>query len=158
MEAARRHLSVTEEESKKVSGMVVPPHKSGEYPSFYENLSLRGLQIHSARPGLISCSFKVPPHLTDRSGNFAAGAIANLVDEIGYAAVYVEGTPMSVSVNMSISYLSPAKAHDELEITSKALGRRGSYSGTLVVLRNKQTGEVVAEGRHSLFAPPASKI
>ena len=39
----------------------------------------------------------------------ASGAVANLVDEMGGALVHVEGLPMNVSVDMSISYLSTAK-------------------------------------------------
>lgn len=35
--------------------------------------------------------------------------MANLVDEMGGALVHVEGLPMNVSVDMSISYLSTAK-------------------------------------------------
>lgn len=42
---------------------------------------------------------------------------------------------------------------DELEITSKMLGQRGAYSGTIVLLRNKATEEIIAEGRHSMFRP-----
>ncbi|KAL4573180.1 hypothetical protein LXL04_019977 [Taraxacum kok-saghyz] len=57
------------------------------------------------QPGFVSCSFIVPPRLTDRNGNLAVGAIASLVDEIG-ATKYV---PINVSVDMSISYLSTAK-------------------------------------------------
>ena len=40
----------------------------------------------------------------------SSGAIANLVDEIGAALMFVVGSPMDVSVDMSISYLSNAKA------------------------------------------------
>lgn len=47
---------------------------------------------------------------------------------------------------------------DELEITARLLGRKGGYSGTLVLLRNKATGELIAEGRHSLFGRHASKM
>lgn len=47
----------------------------------------------------------------DRNGNLANGAIANLVDEVGGAAVYVEGLPMKVSVDMSISFVSTAKVN-----------------------------------------------
>ena len=39
---------------------------------------------------------------------------------------------------------------DDLEISSKVLGKRGGYSGTLVLMRNRATGEVIAEDRHSL--------
>ena len=48
-------------------------------------------------------------YLQDRTGKLASGAIANLVDEVGGAVVHVEGLPMNVSVDMSISFLSTAK-------------------------------------------------
>jgi len=47
----------------------------------------------------------------DKSGYLAPGAIANLVDEIGASVIHKEGVAMSVSVNMSISYLSTAKVN-----------------------------------------------
>lgn len=50
------------------------------------------------------------------------------------------------------------KLQDELEITSRVLGQRGGYLGTIVLMRNKVTGEVIAEGRHSLFGRHASKL
>ncbi|CAN1249168.1 Acyl-coenzyme A thioesterase 13 [Linum perenne] len=77
------------------------------------------------------------------------GAIGNLVDEVGGAVVHIEGLRMNVSVNMSISFLSSAKLHDELEIITKVLGRKGGYAGTVVLVKNKLTGELIAEGRHS---------
>ncbi|TQE00938.1 hypothetical protein C1H46_013478 [Malus baccata] len=86
----------------------------------------------------------------DRSGNLTNGAIANLVDLVGISLEFGEGL-LSVSIDMSISYFSTAKINDELEITSKRIGRRGGYTGTVVVLRNKTTGEIIAEGRHSLL-------
>lgn len=39
------------------------------------------------------------------------GAIANLVDEVGAVLVHVAGLPMSVSVDMSICFLSTAKVN-----------------------------------------------
>ncbi|MCL7049741.1 hypothetical protein MKW94_019812 [Papaver nudicaule] len=65
---------------------------------------------------------------------------------------------MKVSVDMSISYLSTAKLNDELEIVSRALGRKRGYFGTSVLIKNKETGEIIAEGRHSLFCRVASKM
>jgi acyl-coenzyme A thioesterase 13 len=50
------------------------------------------------------------------------------------------------------------KLQDELELTSRVLGQRGGYSRTIVLIRNKTTGEVIAEGRHSLFGKHASKL
>ncbi|EXC01494.1 hypothetical protein L484_022071 [Morus notabilis] len=47
---------------------------------------------------------------------------------------------------------------DELEITSRLLGRKEGYSGTTVLMKNKATGEIIAEGRHSLFGKHVSKL
>lgn len=38
------------------------------------------------------------------------------------------------------------------------MGERGGYKGTIVVVRNKMTGEIIAEGRHSLFGRQPSKL
>ncbi|CAK9164247.1 unnamed protein product [Ilex paraguariensis] len=158
MEKAKEFLRVSDEQSNLVSRLSIPPPREGVSSSFYEDFALRGIRVDRVQPGLVSCSFKVPPRLTDRKGKLSAGAIANLVDEVGSAVIHVEGLPMKVSVDMSISYLSTANLNDELEITSKVLGQKGGYSGTIVLLRNKTTGELVAEGRHSLFDKLASKM
>ncbi|PRQ34386.1 putative acyl-CoA hydrolase [Rosa chinensis] len=158
MEKAKKRLELSEEESRCVSRLPVPSHSVGSGLSFYEDFALKGIRVDRVEPGLVVCTFKVPPRLTDRSGKLANGAIANLVDEVGYAVVHVEGLPMSVSVDMSISVMSTAKLNDDLEISSKVLGKKGGYSGTLVLMRNKATGEVIAEGRHSLFGRHPSKL
>ncbi|XP_072996042.1 uncharacterized protein [Typha latifolia] len=158
MEKAKEALTVGEEDSDRVSKLDVRPHRAGEEGSFYEGFATRGIRVDHIRPGSLICTFKVPPRLTDLSGNLSPGAIANLVDEVGWAAVHADGHSWKVSVDMSISFMSTAKLDDELEIISRVLGHKGDYSGTYVLLRNKKTGEVVAEGRHSLFGNMKSKI
>ncbi|XP_028792076.1 acyl-coenzyme A thioesterase 13 [Neltuma alba] len=157
MEKAKELLQATPEESQSLS-QHLPPLTSDTKLCFYEQFILRGIQVDRVEPGLVVCTFKVPPRFTDRTGKLAKGAVANLVDEVGGAVAHSEGHPMNVSVDMSISYLSTAHVNDELEITSRLLGRKGGYSGTIVHLRNKATGELIAEGRHSLFGRHASKM
>ncbi|XP_015896889.3 uncharacterized protein LOC107430558 isoform X1 [Ziziphus jujuba] len=154
MEKARTFLQLTDDQSEIVSRLVDPAHCSG----FYDDFALNGIRVDRVEQGVVVCTFKVPPRLIDRNGKLANGAIANIVDVVGSAAVHVEGLPMNVSVDMSISFLSTAKLDDELEITARALGQRGRYSGTVVLLKNKATGEIIVEGRHSLFRLPISKI
>ena len=48
-------------------------------------------------------------YLQDRTGKLASGAIANLVDIVGGCVVHVEGLPVNVSVDISISFLSTAR-------------------------------------------------
>ena len=45
-----------------------------------------------------------------------------------------------------------------MEVSAKLLGGKGAYNGLLVVLKNKATGELIAEGRHSMFRKMISKI
>ncbi|KAJ0238828.1 4HBT domain-containing protein [Hirschfeldia incana] len=159
MEKIREYLQLSEDVDVSDA-----PRKVEKGRSFYEDFSLRGIRVDRVGPGFVSCTFKVPLRLTDREGYLANGAIANLVDEVGGAVVHVEGLPMNVSVDMSIAFLSKAKLgmyfvfQDELEITSRVMGERGCYKGTIVVVRNKMTGEIIAEGRHSLFGRQASKL
>ncbi|XP_038901890.1 uncharacterized protein LOC120088569 [Benincasa hispida] len=151
MEKAKQLLELTRKESDAVEKLSVRPKKAGEL-CFYTFFALRGIRVDRVEPGLVVCTLKVPPRLTDRSGKLASGAIANLVDEIGCSVIYDEALPEPVSVDMSISYMSTADVDDEVEIVSKLLGQKGRYSGTSVIIKNKRNGEIVAEGRHSLFS------
>ncbi|KAK8513279.1 hypothetical protein V6N13_002027 [Hibiscus sabdariffa] len=153
MEKAKESLELNKE-VESVSRLTIHPHRVGVEGSFYEDFAVRGIRVDRVEPGFVSCTLK------DKSGNLAIGAVANLVDEVGATIVQVEGLSltMNVSVDMSISFLGTAKLNDELEIVSKVLGRRGSYAGAIVVVRNKETGELIAEGRHSLFAKQGSKL
>jgi acyl-coenzyme A thioesterase 13 len=122
-------------------------------PSFFEGFALQGIRVESIRPGHILCSFTVPARLTAGDNHIAPGAMVALVDEIGSAASVSDGHHLKVSVDMSVNFvdLAAASAGDTLRITARALGHKGAYSGTHVLVANAATGQVVAEGRHSLF-------
>ncbi|XVF46680.1 hypothetical protein PTKIN_Ptkin03bG0047100 [Pterospermum kingtungense] len=109
MERVKQFLELNKEEAESASRLTIHPHRVGSGSSFYEDFSLRGIRVDRVEPGFVSCTFKIPPRLTDKNGNFATGAVANLVDEVGGAVVHVEGLPMNVSVDMSISFLGTAK-------------------------------------------------
>ncbi|XP_047332661.1 uncharacterized protein LOC124936222 [Impatiens glandulifera] len=160
MNKARNLLSVDDRDSELVSRLTIPTHRIHIDRSFYEDMTLRGIRVDRVQPGFVSCSFKVPSYLSDSNGKLAAGAIANLVDELGGAVIMSEweNEMNNVSVDMSISYVSAADVDEELEITARLLGKKGGFFGTNVVLKNKITGDIIAEGRHSLFNKHASKM
>ncbi|GAB4827264.1 hypothetical protein Ancab_040020 [Ancistrocladus abbreviatus] len=181
MDRAKHMLELTQNESEIVSRLTVHPHRANIEPSFYEDFSLRGIHVDRIESEIVICTFKVPPRLVDRAGKLSPGAIANLVDEVGGAVVYKEALPMNVSVNISISYVSTAEVDlhfalhvgslvfcfqvifccnkiDELEVSARLLGRKGSISTAAVLIKKKGTGEIVAQGRHTLFTKLASKI
>lgn len=60
------------------------------------------------------------------------------------------GLPMKVSVDYNVSYISPVKVHDEIEIDARVMGHKGGLSTVVVELRNKGTGELVAYARQTM--------
>ncbi|XP_031110888.1 acyl-coenzyme A thioesterase 13-like isoform X2 [Ipomoea triloba] len=155
MEKAKESVEASKEEAERVLSLSFTPHRQGvDHTTFYSYFCLRGIRVDRCRPGFISCTFKVPSRLTDKNGNLGCGAIATLVDEVGCAMRYVEGLPFNVTVAISITYLSTAKLHDELEITGRVLGNMGNYFGTSIVVKNKASGEIIADGRTSLYRNP----
>nr|GMD73323.1 acyl-coenzyme A thioesterase 13-like [Ipomoea batatas] len=55
---------------------------------------------------------------------------------------------------ISCTFKVPPRLIDELEISWRVLGKRGSYFGTCIVVKNKASGEIIAEGRNSLYRNP----
>ncbi|KAL6654457.1 hypothetical protein ACP70R_007922 [Stipagrostis hirtigluma subsp. patula] len=137
----------------------------GHAASFFEAFALRGIRVDSIRRGHILCSYTVPARLL-AGGRLAPGAVVALVDEVGAAAAVADGHHLKVSVDMSVSFvdLAAAAPGERLRIAARALGHKGYYSGTHVLVANAATGQVVAEGRHSLFGklkktpPPTTAI
>jgi acyl-coenzyme A thioesterase 13 len=50
------------------------------------------------------------------------------------------------------------RLQDELEITARVWARRGGYAATIVLVKNKATAELIAEGRHSSSGKHDSKM
>lgn len=64
MEKVRGCLQLSREESESVSRLNIHPHRVGVDCSFYEYFTLRGIRVERVEPGLVSCSFTIPPRLT----------------------------------------------------------------------------------------------
>lgn len=64
MERAKMFLGVTPDESEAVSRLAVPERQAGEGKSFFDAFALAGMRVVRVEPGLVVCSFKVPPRLT----------------------------------------------------------------------------------------------
>ena len=63
MDKAKQLLELRDNESEIVSQLAVNPHEFQVGPSFYEDFALRGIRVDRVEPGMIFCSFKVPPRL-----------------------------------------------------------------------------------------------
>ncbi|XP_070664911.1 uncharacterized protein [Malus domestica] len=64
MGRAKRFLGLTQDESEAVSRLAVPEQAAGAGKSFYDAFAVAGIRVDRVEPGLVVCSFKVPPRLT----------------------------------------------------------------------------------------------
>lgn len=56
---------LNQQESEALSRLQsVPSIRPGDDSSFYEHFVLTGIKVDKVQPGVVSCSFKVPPRLT----------------------------------------------------------------------------------------------
>ncbi|KAF8643692.1 hypothetical protein HU200_066753 [Digitaria exilis] len=117
----------------------------------FNALPLSGVRVSLAERGRAVCSLRVPPHLTDAEGNWHTGAIAAAADDVCAAAIMsVEGI-IKVSVHYDISYFSPAKLHEEVEMDGKVVEHKGRMTAVTVEIRKKESGELVAIVRQIRF-------
>ncbi|KAI3939691.1 hypothetical protein MKX01_029853 [Papaver californicum] len=123
-----------------------------------ETQALQNLHSIHLQKGLVRCNFIVPKSLSDKHGNWHAGAIATLIDIIGASAIFATVGNLSISVDFSISYFSTAKINEEVEIEAKVLGHKGNLSSNMVVIKNGVNGELIAVGKQWMSAFEISNI
>ncbi|KAL3528115.1 hypothetical protein ACH5RR_012771 [Cinchona calisaya] len=126
---------------------------------FFEPFVCHGLKVDLIEKGRIICSFTVPPRLLNTATSLHGGATATLVDLIGSAVIYTMGSPMTgVSVEINVSYLDGAYVGDEIEVEGKALRVGKAIAVVSVDLKNKKTGKIIAQGRHTKYLALSSKL
>ncbi|XP_012659715.1 acyl-coenzyme A thioesterase 13 [Otolemur garnettii] len=106
--------------------------------------------VISAVPGKVVCEMKVEEEHTNKMGTLHGGLTATLVDNISTMALLCteRGAP-GVSVDMNITYMSPAKMGEEIVITAHVLKQGKTLAFSSVDLTNKATGKLIAQGRHT---------
>ncbi|KAJ4715112.1 acyl-coenzyme A thioesterase 13 [Melia azedarach] len=126
---------------------------------FFERFIMQGLRVDLIEPGRLVCSLTVPPRLLN-AGNFLhGGATATLVDVVGSAVIYTVGAPVvGVSVEINVSYLDVAYAGEEIEIEAKVLRVGKALAVVSVEFRKKNTGKIIAQGRHTKYLAISSKM
>ncbi|XP_074128933.1 acyl-coenzyme A thioesterase 13 [Sminthopsis crassicaudata] len=108
------------------------------------------VNILSTSPGKVVCEMKVGEEHTNRMGTLHGGLTATLVDVVSTVALMnTERGKPGVSVDMNITYLSPAKIGEEILIAAHILKQGKTLAFASVDLTNKTTGKLVAQGRHT---------
>ncbi|GMH07659.1 hypothetical protein Nepgr_009499 [Nepenthes gracilis] len=136
------------------------PTKIHELPlQFFERFIVHGIRVDLVEPGRLLCSYRVPPRLLNTANTLHGGAIASLVDMVGSAVIYSVGVPSTgVSVEINVSYLEGALPNEEIEIEAKNLRVGKAIAVVSVELRKKETGKIIAQGRHTKFLAVSSKL
>ncbi|CAL0327730.1 unnamed protein product [Lupinus luteus] len=128
---------------------------------FLEPLIMNSLIIDHIEHGRVVCSMKIPSRLLNSGNTLHGGATATLVDVVGSAAIVSVGrSPSStgVSVEINVTYLDAAYVDEEIEIEAKALRVGKAVAVISVEFRKKKTGKVFAQGRHTKYLAPTSKL
>ncbi|XP_007048644.2 PREDICTED: acyl-coenzyme A thioesterase 13 [Theobroma cacao] len=126
---------------------------------FFERLIMHGLRVDLIETSRVICTFKVSPRLLNGSNYLHGGVTATLVDLVGSAAVYTVGAPFTgVSVEINVSYMDAAYADEEIEIEARALHVGKAVAVLSVEFRKKNTGKIIAQGRHTMHLSLPSKM
>lgn len=111
---------------------------------------LEKVTLVSAAPEKLICEMKVEEQHTNKFGTLHGGLTATLVDSISTMALMcTERGAAGVSVDMNITYMSPAKIGEEIVITAHILKQGRTLAFASVDLTNKATGKLIAQGRHT---------
>jgi len=77
--------------------------------------------------------------------------MATVVDTVGTAALCTMSGKSGVSLSISIDYFSPQPGMEEVSILAKVVKIGKTIATIAVELRNRNTGRLVASGRHMKF-------
>ncbi|KAF5768108.1 putative acyl-CoA hydrolase [Helianthus annuus] len=126
----------------------------------FEPLIKSGLKVDLVERGRVICSMKVPPRLLNADGLLHGGATAALVDVVGGVVIPTinNATSSGVSMEINVSYLDSAYVGDEIEIEAKTLRVGKVVAVSTVEFRNRKTGNIFAQGRHTKYLVVSSKL
>ncbi|XP_028756095.1 uncharacterized protein LOC114715415 isoform X3 [Neltuma alba] len=110
-------------------------------------LSTKDIRVAQARKGFLLCHYIVPNGVADENGNWHAGAIATLIDNISTVTTYSYVPVFNVSVDFSISIFSAAKVQEEIEVEAKVVGKKERLTCVAVQIRKKGNGRLIALGK-----------
>ncbi|TYI09848.1 hypothetical protein ES332_A09G099200v1 [Gossypium tomentosum] len=73
-----------------------------------ETRVLQGLHVTHAEKGFMRFDFLIPNAVSDVDGNWSVGALASLVDIIGFVTIYSFANRVTTTVDLNVSYYSTA--------------------------------------------------
>eukprot|EP00800_Vazella_pourtalesii_P005327 TRINITY_DN16239_c0_g1_i1.p1 TRINITY_DN16239_c0_g1~~TRINITY_DN16239_c0_g1_i1.p1 ORF type:complete len:141 (+),score=21.42 TRINITY_DN16239_c0_g1_i1:204-626(+) len=112
--------------------------------------TLGHLRITEAQEEFVKGKMVVSESDCNPMGYLHGGQISNIVDTVSTLAIILRGRPRGVSVEMSMSFLRPAKLGEEIGIHSYCLKTGKTLATALVDITNSE-GKLIAHGKHTKY-------
>ena len=112
--------------------------------------TLGHLRVTEAEEEFVKCKMVVLESDCNPMGYLHGGQISNIVDNISTLALVLRGKARGVSVEMSTSFLRPAKQGEEVDIHSYCLKTGRTLATALVEITNSE-GKLIAHGKHTKY-------
>ncbi|CAL5219115.1 g889 [Coccomyxa viridis] len=125
--------------------------------SMFDTVALQTITDIRAYEGRLTCIIPVEPRVQNRYGTLHGGCIATLVDVVGSAALVTVSERSGVSLNISVDYLRPGQAGEEVLVDAKVVKVGGLIATINVDLKSVKTGQLVAQGKHIKFLSTKDK-
>ncbi|KAL0477911.1 acyl-coenzyme A thioesterase [Acrasis kona] len=140
------NLSIIEKANKEGAQSLIGSftHKNGF------DQCLDKMTIDSMDGGIAKATLPISDELGNSYGTLHGGAIATLIDVMGTLALLTHNSEKGgVSIEMNMSFLSPAKVGDTILAEGQVVKSGRSMGFTQVTLYRKSDMKVVATGRHT---------
>ncbi|PWA72607.1 thioesterase superfamily protein [Artemisia annua] len=122
-----------------------------------DGLALKGMKIDRVELGYIRCYFVIPDHLSDANGNWNAGAMSVLIDDMAAGAVFSITGGNLATVDFTMSFYSTVKVNEEVEIEASVVGEKGNLVSVVIDIKKKGSGEKVVVGKQWMQATPLKR-
>ncbi|CAG8437296.1 3435_t:CDS:2 [Ambispora gerdemannii] len=117
---------------------------------------VRELNVTSATESKVSLELQVQKEHLNKATGLHGGLIATLIDIGGSLAIASKGIyNTGVSTDINVSFINAAKLNDVLTIEGKCEKLGKNLAFTSVDIHNKETGKIIAQGRHTKYIAAA---
>ncbi|CAG8513949.1 4875_t:CDS:2 [Paraglomus occultum] len=118
----------------------------------FDTLALSEMKITQATHGRVSGEFTVGGKHLNRLGGLHGGVTSTIVDLGGSLAIASKGLfATGVSTDLNVTFVNSAKQGDVLLMEASCVKLGKTLAFTEINLRNKESGNLIAQGRHTKF-------
>ncbi|XP_076463014.1 acyl-coenzyme A thioesterase 13-like [Babylonia areolata] len=125
---------------------------------FFDRTAMSQAKIIDGGVGHVKCEIPVTAELLNGAGAVHGGAIATIVDGVStWAAVSAGKNIPGVSIELSVSYIKAALPGETLLVEAQTSHMGGRLAFLTVDIKNKDTGALIAQGKHTKYMSSGSK-